>query len=702
MFIDRAAPAEARPDNISSDKPVNVEELKVRTKKLIEQQYFAAAPSNQIANNLAEKVYDWINYVNGTAHFRRIQKSYAMYFGWSKMVGANSSEITQGGPLGQYSLTFINEFRNTVKHVVNMITQQAIKFECHGANTDTKTTESCEVGEDILEHVLREKGLNEILTRACEYGCFLSEGTIALDWDHWKGTPYTVDEIGQPVFDGDMTVDYFAPWNVIKDHWQRDGKGDWRILVRWKNKYDLAAKYPEKAAQIISTDAEALWKYQETFYNQYLYSDCDMIPELTFLHNRTPALPEGRYVKFLDNSTLLLDVPLPFKEMNVFTIEPDHLAETCHGYTFAFDLLSVQDLQNLCDSIAATMFKTLGIGIVKLPEGHNMKYTKLAEGLQAMVINETNGRAEAMNFSQLPPGLFDWRAWLSSRQDIIAGINSVIKGIPDSNIKAGNFAALIAAQAYQFSNALQKSYADAAKRVGQGIIEMYQTFANTKRVVTIIGKNKAYATRSFQKTDLQDITTVTVDIGNPATSTTAMKMQIASDLLDSGKISTSDEFIDVIKTGNIEHVLEPHETEMNNINRENEMLREGKTPPILKTDNPVKHATKHLSLLDDPVIRETRPDVVQATLAHALEHIQDWQALSVNNPAILALKNVPPAPMPGGMMSPPPPEGGPISPPPGGSPLPNLPEPAKNPLTGESPVSGQPIEMAPTQAPPAA
>ena len=170
-------------------------------------------------------------------------------------------------------------------------------------------------------------------------------------------------------------------------------------------------------------------------------------------------------------------------------------------------------------------------------------------------------------------------------------------------------------------------------------------------------------------------------------------MQVAEDLLQAGHLDTADKFIQVMDTGKLEHMTEPVQTEQNNIDSENEMLRRAEKPLVIATDNPVKHITCHMTLLDDPEIRASKPDVVQATLAHVAEHLTDWTSLSANNPAILMLKNVPPIPQ-SGM------PGAPLQAPQGGMPNreqpveaqnpkgPNLPGLPKNPLTGEPPPVG--------------
>jgi hypothetical protein len=634
---DTAAPAQVRTDESISQNNI---------RSLIADNYFAATHPSMICDALSEKIDDWIAYTDGTAHFRRIEKAYSMYYGFTQYGGANSSQVIQSGPQGQYSLVFINEFRNVIKHVLNMVVSQKLSFDCHGANTNVETTEACEIGNRVLEDATKRLKMDNALRMATEYACALSEGYVIPEWDQSIGKPHIRDANGNQRFQGDVSIDYFAPWDIIKDHWRRDELLPWVMAIRWKNKFDLMAKYPDKADRILAADPAGLWLYRQQFFNTNLYGDqCDLVPEISFYHEKSPALPEGRLVRFIDKNCKLFDGPLPYEKVPAIRIAPDHLAETCHGYSFSFDLLGVQDLTNLADSITATIFKTLGVGIVKLPVGHNSQYQQLAEGLAALVVNETNGRAEAMNFAKLPDGLAQYRQWLSSRQDILGGINSVIKGQPDANIKAGNFAALIAAQAYQFMNQLQHSYTTAAKELGQAVMSYYQKFPTTDRLIETVGENKKYAVSSFQKDQLKPVQSVTVDIGNSATRNPAARMQMAEDLLASGKLQSAEQFLKVMETGNLDHVTQRSDTQEDGINRENEMLRKGQQVQVLVTDDPFKHVHCHLMIVDDPEARAQQPEVIAATMRHIQEHIDMWNSVSQSNPSLLQLMNIAPAQM---------------------------------------------------------
>lgn len=683
---DTAAPAEVRPDGPSG---ANVQSI-------IQQNYFAALPTNLIGDAIFERIEEWGAYSQGMAHFARIQKAYMMYYGFTQ--GANTSAITQGGPQGQYSLAFINEYRNTIKHVVNMITSEKIAYDCKGQNTNVKVTESCEIGNIVLEDSEAKLNIDAKLKAALEYGAALSEGYIGAEWDRSKGRPYITDANGNVIFEGDVAIDVFPPWDVVRDWWSKDEDSNWYIVFRTKNKYDLAAKHPELAEQIISCTSEDIWKFRQYYFNANLVGDmCDDIVEVTLYHKKTPAVPRGRTVRLVRSDVILSDGPLEYDDIPLARMVPDKIIETPLGYTFAFDLLGVQDLTNLSDSITATIFKTFGVGLVKLPIGHNADYQQISEGLAALVVNESNGKMEAMNLAKLPDGLSQFREFLSSRQDIISGINSVIRGQPDSNIKAGNFAALIASQAYQFMNTLQNSYYLAAKKVGQLVIDSYKKFAKNERIVETAGSAKEYAVKSFTADKLQDIRSVSVDVSSASTRSPAARMNMADVLTGKGAINSVDQYVEILKTGNLDHATERKETENDGINRENEMLRRGQNPPVMPTDNPFKHVQRHLMICDDPEIRAKHPEVIKAVTDHILTHTDMWQNVTMGNISLLQLMNVAPAQMPQMGMPPPAPNAAPNAQsgaeasgemPQPAQPSEGLPPLPKNPLTGAPPPVG--------------
>lgn len=668
-------------------------------KTLKSTEYFAAADTEEIAGILSEKCEEWINYITTTAHHERMSKSWNMYYGLSESGSVASSKIRQVGPKGEYALMNCNHFRNHLQHILVLTTAQRPALECRGANTDSATMEQCELGNQLIEWYLREKKVDRFLKNACEYGLFLTEGYVGMDWEPTMGNIYGMRPDGSPIYEGDVQFQNYTPINVIKDPHRNDTLLPWAIAIRWKNKWNLAAKYPEKAQEIADVDPEKMFKYREEFLNQGYFAQNDLIPEFVFYHEKCEALPQGRIVKYLGKDLKVTDAGLPYTKVPLFRCSPADQADTPNGYSPAFDLLGPQDALNLLDSVTLTNQKSFGVGTIIAPEGHNMKYQRLADGLNFVTANEKNGQVRVLNLTQTPAEIFKFREGIANDMELLSGVNSVLRGQPDAQITSGSFAALVASQAIQFNSGIQQSYAYLCEDVGGMLIEMLQRFAKTERVAKIVGKNKQYMLQSFSSKDIQDIKTVVVDIANPLTKTNAGKLKMVEDLINMGQIKRMDQYISVLETGRADATYENEQTSLNNIRRENELMRQGGKPSVMATDDHAKHILEHTVLADDPQAR-MNPTIMQALTDHMMEHIQVWQGMSMQKPELLmALGRQP--------LMPPQPMGMPGQPPSGNTPqmmdasqvpeqaLPSQPGMPTNPQTGEKfePIAG-PINQA--------
>lgn len=654
--------------------------------------YWAAAPGDEIAGILEELVEDFVKETHSLHEFDLMRRAYRMYYGEGASGFSKSDRITDAGENGEFALMTENDFRAYIKHVLNMTTSQRPALECRAANTDAKSLEQCQLGDQLLEWYMREKKYERHIKEATELACFLSEGYLSNEWVPTAGGIYTyrdTPEGRRPVFNGDMVPEVFTPLDIVRDLDRKDAGMPWHMAIRWKNRWNLAAKHEKMAEEIINVDADMIWKHREYFLHRHRTMKPDLIPEITFVHEKCEALPEGRMVKFLTADIKLFDGPLPYEEPQLWRISASDKLNTPFGYSFAFDMMGPMEAVNLMDSIILTNLKTFGVGVVKAPPGHNMDYQQLADGLSFIEVNEANGKLEAINMAAVPPEIFRFREEMRGPvMEFLSGINSVIKGNPDHNITSGSFAALLASNAIQFNSDLQQSYAQLCEDVGNSIIGQLQTFAKTDRVAKIAGKNNRYKLETFNKDSISEIKRVVVDLANPISKTTAGRLQLAKDMLDAGFVKRPEQYIQVMETGQMDPLFQHEVTELNNIERENEMIMGGDIPIAVVTDNHPLHIAEHKSLMDNPEIR-ANPQLVKACTEHMLQHWKLWRNA---DPAMLAALNIPPAPMsapPGGPQGPAPNPGpmmDPNAPPlatPAPTDMPAMPNMPTDPLTGQ-------------------
>jgi hypothetical protein len=186
-------------------------------------------------------------------------------------------------------------------------------------------------------------------------------------------------------------------------------------------------------------------------------------------------------------------------------------------------------------------------------------------------------------------------------------------------------------------------------------------------------------------------------LGNPLTETLAGRTSIAQDLIQAKMVNTPEEYIEVVKTGDLKSLTRTVTDELQLIHEENKALSNGKPAIWMPTDNHDLHVREHAACLDDPSAR-SNPQLVQNAIDHINKHLmaQGKPPLSMNPQPPM------PAPAPGA-----PPPGAPAPHPAGPAPQGQIPHqnsgaippgpppaPAGQPQLAGMPQPAQPPKMA--------
>lgn len=662
--------------------------------------YFASLPTDDIAGELTKRVSGWYDHVRVSGAFSRMRRSYTAYYGYGVNGVGSSSEVSRGGTMGEISLVKVNHFRNLVQHILVMTTNNRPAMEARAINTDYESLAQTVLANGILDYYMRNKKLERYLKLATENALVFGEGFIRIEWDATAGDEYTVED--EPVFDedglpvineetgeqeirkniihsGDLHYTALNPLDVIKDLYSQDAnEQDWIIVRHFRNKFDLAAKYSDLADDIISSDA--MTKDVVAFdFNLNMGVDSDLIPIYEFYHRKSDAVPDGRLVVFLNDQTVLFDGALPYQGIPVYRIAPGDFIGTTQGYTPAFDLLALQEALDALYSTVVTNQSTFGVQNLMVPKGHDIAYSQLAGGLNLIEYDNDIGKPESLNLTNTPPEIFNFINKIEQTMETLSGINSVARGNPEANLRSGNALALIQSMAIQFNSGLQQSYAQLLEDVGTSTIQTLQEFAQVPRLAMITGKNNLSNLKEFKSDDLNKINRVVVDVGNPLSRTTAGKIEIADNLLQMNLVNAK-QYISLLKTGNLDTILEDEHDELMLIKSENEKFSEGFGDEVIAiaTDNHSLHVKIHRAVLSSPDARKNLA-LVQSVLAHIEEHAN---LLRTTDPGLLMLIGEQPLP-------PPQPQGAPGMP--GMPPMEGAPAPGPAPQGG--PQSGGPAAV---------
>lgn len=654
--------------------------------KLQQKPYWAGVPSIEIADEILDRVKKYYEYLSLSGRLDLYRRSWSYYYR-PRLSGAS---LQSGGDQGELTTLSVNHYRNLLTHLETMTVQQRAAFEPRATNSDVKSQSQVILAAGLLDYYMREKKLERHLVQAVKESLIYGEAFVRAEWDATSGEEYGTTATGAIVYQGDIKFSNFTPLDCIRDFTKPAPNLDsYFILREFHNKYDLAAKYPDLEKEILEDAADMLDLARTTTINYLALEESDNIPVYVLIHKPTPALPQGRFCQVLDNGTVLLDGPLPYKEAHVYRIAPDEEDGTIFGYTVGMDLLPMQEGLDILYSTAMTNQATFGVQNILVQKGADLSVSQVAGGLNMLEYDGKGNAPQALNLTQTPAEIFNFMNQIEKLMETISGVNSVARGNPEASLKSGAALALVQSMAIQFSQNLQRAYTQLIEDTGTGTINILKDFATVPRVAAIAGKSNRPLMREFVGDDLNAINRVTVDMGNAMTRTTAGKVNLAESLIQNNLIDNADQYIQVVTTGRLEPIIEGKQAQLLLIKGENENLADGKPVRALVTDDHSKHILEHTTVLSNPEIRMDPNDpIVAATLAHIQEHMDMMNDPMVQHlGAILHKEVIPGQPQNAPAMNPAPPvvqEAEQVN-------LPNMP----NPPQGTDPISAAIIEGQP-------
>lgn len=601
------------------------------------QHYFATTQDpDELLSALYDKITDYYSYIQNTTMSELWRKSYTMYHD-SAFTGGS---IMATGMQQEFESIGVNHYRNILQHMLVMTTSQRPAFEPRSTNTDVKSQAQTILASGLLDYYLREKRLERNLKAAVELSLIFGEGFVTLDWDSSSGEAFAADpETNQLIYGGDLVYSSLSPIDVIRDHTRFDKTDDWAMTRVWKNKYDLAAKYPELSEDLIhlSNKSQFTNSYITQVEDEWKKRNSDLVPVYTFYHKPTPVMPEGMIVVFTESNIMLQRTGLPFRTIPVYRIAPQETIDKIFGYTIGWDLMPIQDAINSTYSTILTNQTNFGVQNIAVPRGVNTSVQSMAGGLNVLYYepNQYGLKPEGLNLTTTPPEIFKFLQSLEQLMETLSGINSVARGNPESSLKSGAALALVQSMAIAFSMGLQQSYAQLLEDVGTATINILRDFAKEPRIAMIAGKSNKPLMKEFTGDDLSQVNRVVVDMGNPLTRTTAGKVNLAETLLNNKLINNADQYISVLTTGKLEPLIEGQQAELLLIRAENEALQSNEPVVAIITDMHAMHILEHKVVLASPEAR-TNTELVKATLDHIQEHIN---LLKTADPNVLKILN---------------------------------------------------------------
>ena len=711
--------------------------------------YWGAEPlSTDVVKACINRIRRYREHLRVTGRTDRMRRTWSCYRGYGPRGDTDASRFNPGGEQGEIIHTTVNHFASLVNQAVVLTTSNKPATNAIPENMDYESLAQAQFAESLNDHYDRELGISDREDEATLTMVMMGESWVVAEWDPTAGEAYMDGSAPQEdgaapvppppgqnssvIHTGEPRLFALTPFDVAIDPDVANiDSHTWLLWRRRTNRYDLAALHPEHADRLRAENSidsalsifDTRDESSELIKRRTTNAESDDVWVWELRHKSSPACPNGRMVRFVNADMVLFDSVAQTPEgvadygsvylddLFAWAGTPERLPGSNEPHTAFFDLLGLQEGVDLSATIMASAINAGGMQNLYVPRGANVTADKLTGSLNVIEYDgQVMPRAEA-NVS-IPPEVAQWAelcvSWMRQR----VSLNDVVVGEPSKGMPAQAMA-LLRAQAVEFHSKLQKAYEKLITKTRTGILKLLQRFATMERLVMISGHNNAWASKTFKNSQVSKVKGFVVEPINPVMKTLAGKVAFAQPLLDRGDITTQ-QYLDVVRTGRLEPILRGEQENMARIQREKELLMKGVgMPPVqalppgaipppgalpqfiddgqqhirpLITDTHWLDIPEYLSVLAMPSVRDNA-QVVSAVLDLVDFKLKLWRQM---DPAIIVLlRGVMPPPMgapvvvPGAPQppdSPTPALGGPN----GAPQAPNLPQPPKNPITGNN------------------
>lgn len=530
--------------------------------------------------------------------------------------------------------------RSDTRKLISIATRQRLNFKAQAESTDYSTKNASVIADALALDYLNDPDidLNGVREKLLELAIVTGSSFILNQWDQEKS---------RPIFR--VLPCWMTTYNFNAENFDNL---DWFVAHYFVNRYSLAEQYPDKRDEIINYRADRSsinpWSINFGILD---YSDDDLLIS-EFYHKSTPALPEGRYIKFV-NTLGLEDMPNPFlnkdgfAEIPVSPVFPETIQPYLLGYPKFSDFLPLQEMTDHQFSTMASIFSNLGTPAILNPRGSTMNASNMS-GFKVISYSPQMGdglrgaKPELLELCKLPSNLFESIQMMQQFQQRISNVNGVLQGMLPPGVTAASAIATLSANAVEFVEPLALSVHKALESSMMRAIIHTSMWMEEKKVVQIAGPNNVTASMTFTGDDLKGLKRVNLLTQNPLTLFAGGRQKIAEDYMRVGLIDSPEKYDAVMVYGSVKPIQEKRMTKESLTCYENQQMRNGKPVRALATDDHAFHISEHALMYNDPDIR-VRPEILRMVDDHIQSHLQLSREVDVGLYAMVQTgKNLPP------------------------------------------------------------
>ena len=540
--------------------------------------------------------------------------------------GNQYCDVSPLGGVVEEDKQFYWQSRRVFNHIAPMVDSRISKLEklrpalsVRAFSDEEGDIKAAKLATGVLQYAQDRIGFSDTVSRCIVWSETCGSGFYKIAWDEKGGRQVAVDEEGNPVYEGEVSVSVVSPFEVYPDRLDAESVEELASLIH---------------AQVVSADyifekfgatvEESALENQTFCYSepsagklalQGIGGSVAPVRKGVILIERytrpCAAYPNGR-VEIVAGDKLLYEGDLPYENGDrgerVFPfVKQDclRLPAAFFGSSVVDRLIPVQRAYNAVRNRKHEFLNRSAMGVLTVEDGSVDAEELTEEGLlpgKVLVYRQGGKPPEMLDCGSVPAEFSVEEEWLEKEFTLISGVSDLSQNSTPTRVTSASGLQLLLSQDENRLSATLGSIERALKAVGRQILRLYRQFAGSARLMTLTGENKKTQVYYFNAADL-DVNDLQFDSQDAITpeekKTTILRLYEAGLLTDEdGKMSAENKnrVLEAFGFGSLENARDISALHIAKAGEENlQMKREEVTPDTY--DEHRLHITEHTRFL---------------------------------------------------------------------------------------------------------
>jgi len=384
------------------------------------------------------------------------------------------------------------------------------------ATMEEEDVKAAKVGDKVLKHFWQSNRMKKKQRQLA--GWIFSTGNAFLD-DRWnpKLGPVTVDEGGNIVYSGDVDCGVWSPYDVLVP-FTTMGTNDlhgfpWMIKMKWRDLDYLAGNY--KRGKEVKAETKPLPVADTSLVLGSLGGKAAagkvegaMLIELYVQPSQ--EFPKGMFVTAA-NGIILQKEEFPFVKYNMEHFKDIDVPGVFWGKATMKDAIGLQKTWNRTRSSIDEFNRTMAKGKWLDPRGSKIEVNPDDTHGERITYTPVMGlKPEHVTMKNMPASLEGMLSITRMSLDTLFSKHEVSQGTNKSDIRSGEMVALLLEQDAHGNIPTHALYEEALEEVMGRILRRIKEGYDSKRMISVVGRDGEFDVVSFQGADLRNSTDVKV------------------------------------------------------------------------------------------------------------------------------------------------------------------------------------------------